>query len=62
MNEPWQQPVRPLEYCFRDEERPAGWSPFLRVLFIRPTAFGFQVMGTSGVVWDWSAVIIRWVD
>lgn len=62
MKHSWQQPIRPLEYCYRNDDSPAGWSPYHPVLFIRPTESGFEIMGISGSCWPSEGVLIRRAD
>lgn len=59
MNLPWQQPIRPLEYRFRCDDFASGWSPWLIVLFIRPTDNGWEIMGPNGVRWTEKDAILR---
>ena len=59
MTLPWQQPIRPLEYKFQSDDYPTGWSPWMIVLFIRPTDNGWEIMGPSGVRWTEENAILR---
>jgi len=63
MNHPWQQPIRPLEYAIlNNEPMPDGvtYTPFWhRVMFIRPTDDGLQIIGEHGAIWDARAITLR---
>lgn len=60
----WQQPITPLEYSVPNpsspESGPLTYHPFwYRVIFIRPTDDGYQVMGQHGAIWDARAIVVR---
>lgn len=57
MNHPWQQPIRPLEY--RLLESTSKHDFWYRVMFIRPTDDGYEVIGEHGPKWDARAITIR---
>lgn len=47
MNHPWQQPIRPLDFWYKDETSESRWQCAF-VLFIRPTDNGYEVMDLLG--------------
>jgi hypothetical protein len=57
MNHPWQQPVRPMEYLIIRSEEPTRF--WYRVIFIRVTDDGFEVMGENGTRWNVPDILIR---
>lgn len=63
MNHPWQQPIRPMEYTILNSEPvPEGlqFTPlWIRVIFIRVTDDGFEVMGENGTRWNIADIVIR---
>lgn len=59
MNHPWQQPSAPLEYAIINSESPTTF--WYRVIFIRPTEDGFQVIGENGTRWNVQDILIRGV-
>lgn len=59
MNNPWQQPIRPLEVHPNANETLA-WYP---VLFIRPaTDRGWQVITFNGLLWETDDAMLRIAD
>lgn len=60
---PWQQPITPLEYSIPNPntkaEEGANHTFWYRVIFIRPTANGYQIIGQHGAIWDARAVVVR---
>lgn len=66
MNHPWQQPSAPLEYSIINTTAPpegVTYTPFwYRVIFIRPTDDGFEIIGQHGARWDARAIMIREVN
>lgn len=59
MTAQWEQPIRPLEYKYQSDDLATGWSPWLLVVFIRPTHNGYEIMGPNGVVWESSSIFIQ---
>ena len=60
MNHPWQQPIRPLEYrLLESQSKQQFW---YRVLFMRPTDDGYEVIGQHGRRWDSTEIMLRTVD
>lgn len=57
MNHLWQQPSAPLEYSIIKSEAPT--TLWYRVIFIRPTDDGFQIIGENGTRWNVEDILIR---
>ena len=56
-NKTWQQPFRPMDYRHVMED--GGWSEWRPVIFIRPTEYGWEIMGPHGCVWGDRSAMLR---